>query len=142
MSRNIDKLAGGKESAEILGWSTQQVTEYNKRGKFPKPIQQLACGKIWLVSQIEQYKNARTYGFLDFEGREYLMQDQAEFTGRQLSDWQTEEGFAEFSAPAVDWDGNEYRVFWVLRTLHDNGEEVEDLSDLNWDKINRVEPVY
>lgn len=48
------------EVAQILGWSKQKVSTYRARGVFPKPIQQLSSGPIWLVEQIEQYNKSKS----------------------------------------------------------------------------------
>lgn len=73
------------------------------------------------------------FGKVTFQGKEYTMQNDADFTGRCLLEWQTEEGYAEFSAQAKDDEGNEYRVYWVLQS-----RDVEDLEDLNWNNPERV----
>lgn len=78
------------------------------------------------------------FGTVVFEGKTYILKDQAEATGRQLLDWQTEEGYVHFAAPAIDSEGNEYLVEWVLKTVYDNGEPVEDLGELDWDNVNGV----
>lgn len=57
---NIPKLAGRKEAMEILGWKHKSmIGTYLERGSFPLPIQVLACGPIWTVQQIEEYKASR-----------------------------------------------------------------------------------
>lgn len=58
-ARKIPPLAGLDEASEILGWSKQHIHSYINRGVFPKPIQRLACGPVWLREQIEQYKRDR-----------------------------------------------------------------------------------
>ncbi|WP_342436677.1 hypothetical protein NSS79_25595 [Paenibacillus sp. FSL L8-0436] len=78
------------------------------------------------------------YGTVSFEGTTYTLKNQAEFTGRVLLEWQQEEGFEEFSAPAVDAKGNEGTVYWVLNVRDDNGETLEDLDGLDWDDVDRV----
>lgn len=56
----IPKLAGRKEAMEILGWEHKSmIGTYLKRGQFPLPIQELACGPIWTVQQIEEFKERR-----------------------------------------------------------------------------------
>lgn len=60
VGRVLPPLVGLSEAAEILGWQKQQVTEYMKRGKFPKPLQRLASGPIWTYKQIEDYKDSRS----------------------------------------------------------------------------------
>jgi hypothetical protein len=78
------------------------------------------------------------FGTVDFEGKTYHLLDQADFTGRQLLAWQVEEGYAHFSAPAVDEEGNEYQVEWILKTVYENGEGIEDLSELDWNNVDNV----
>ena len=48
-------LVGSKEAGEILGWDTQRVSNYRRRGSFPVPISELAMGPVWTRSQIEEY---------------------------------------------------------------------------------------
>ncbi|WP_379143694.1 hypothetical protein [Paenibacillus sp. sgz500992] len=82
--------------------------------------------------------NMEDFGTVTFEGTTYNLKAQAEFTGRQLLEWQQEEGFEEFSAPANDADGNEATVYWVLNIKDDNGETLEDLDGLEWESVDRV----
>lgn len=56
MNDIIPPLVGYAEASEILGWDKRRVGLYMKRGKFPQPIQYLACGPIWTRKQIEEYK--------------------------------------------------------------------------------------
>lgn len=78
------------------------------------------------------------FGTVTFEGKDYILLDQAELSGRQLLDWQIAEGYVHFTAPALDQDGNQFQVEWVLKTVHENGEAIEDLGDLEWNKANKV----
>lgn len=78
------------------------------------------------------------FGTVTYEGVTYYLRDQAEPTSRALLDWQHEEGYAHFSAPAVDAEGDEYQVEWVLKTTYDNGKDIEDLGELDWDNVDRV----
>lgn len=48
-------LAGVAEAAEILEWDKRRVITYIDRGHFPKPIQSLAGGRVWLRSDVEDY---------------------------------------------------------------------------------------
>jgi predicted DNA-binding transcriptional regulator AlpA len=52
-------LGGLKEVSEYLGISRQRVTELIYNGVFPKPIALLACGSIWNMADIEEYKKTR-----------------------------------------------------------------------------------
>lgn len=60
-------LMGTTEVANRLGWARQHVRIYTLRAKskefpaggFPQPIAELACGPIWLTSDIEAYAAER-----------------------------------------------------------------------------------
>lgn len=80
----------------------------------------------------------KKFGSLDYDGVTYYLRDQAEPTSRALLDWQREEGYAHFAAPAVDANGKGYQVEWVLKTVNDDGEGIEDLSELNWYNVDKV----
>lgn len=80
----------------------------------------------------------KKFGSVDYDGVTYYLRDQAEPTSRALLDWQREEGYAHFAAPAVDANGKGYQVEWVLKTVNDDGEGIEDLSELNWDNVDKV----
>lgn len=83
-------------------------------------------------------KMENKYGTVTHEGVTYTMLDQPELTGRQILEWKEEEGYAEFSAPAVDSEGNEFEVRWQLRLVDENGDGIEDLSNLDWDDVCEV----
>ena len=51
-------LAGVAEAAEVMGWDKRRVITYIDRGRFPEPIQTLASGRLWLRSDVEQYRDA------------------------------------------------------------------------------------
>ncbi|QHT61714.1 hypothetical protein GXP70_18195 [Paenibacillus lycopersici] len=53
-------VVGLAETAAMLGWSKQQVSEYIKRDKFPEPALRLASGPLWTIEQIEKYRDARS----------------------------------------------------------------------------------
>ncbi|MFD2330076.1 hypothetical protein ACFSR7_12560 [Cohnella sp. GCM10020058] len=74
------------------------------------------------------------FGTVTVDSQEIALSEQADFTNRQLLDWQTEEGYAEFAAKGVDADGNEVRVYWLQKS-----RDIEDLSDLDWSEGERVE---
>jgi hypothetical protein len=48
-------VAGVAEAAEVMGWDKRRVVTYIDRGRFPKPLQALASGRIWLRSEVESY---------------------------------------------------------------------------------------
>lgn len=50
-------FVGLSDAAEIMGWQKQQVTEYRRRGKFPRAIAQISSGPIWGRRQIEDYRD-------------------------------------------------------------------------------------
>jgi hypothetical protein len=54
--RALPPLYGTKEASEALGVSTGNL--YQLAG-LPQPAAQLACGKIWLASEIEAFAKAR-----------------------------------------------------------------------------------
>ncbi|MFD2328819.1 hypothetical protein ACFSR7_06100 [Cohnella sp. GCM10020058] len=74
------------------------------------------------------------FGTVMVNGQEIVLSEQADFTNRQLTDWQMEEGIAEFAANGIDAQGNKVRVFWLQKS-----RDVEDLSDLDWSEGDRVE---
>lgn len=55
----IPKLAGFKEAQEIMGWPKGQLSNYIQRGTFPKPIQKLHSGPVWIEETILEYKRQR-----------------------------------------------------------------------------------
>lgn len=86
--------------------------------------------------------NKSNYGEVEFEGKEYQLTGDADFTGRQLpGDWNMndvqdgEEYQFEMSAPAVGEDGKRYRVYWIFWVA--KGEDWE-LDSLDYDKVDRV----
>jgi hypothetical protein len=48
-------VAGVAEAAEVMGWDKRRVVTYIDRGRFPKPLQALASGRIWLRSEVETF---------------------------------------------------------------------------------------
>lgn len=53
--RAVDQLAGAAEAAEILGVSRQQLHRLARREDFPRPVAELAAGKIWRAKDIERW---------------------------------------------------------------------------------------
>jgi predicted DNA-binding transcriptional regulator AlpA len=50
------ELVGQKEIAEMCGVSQPAVANWRRRySDFPKPHATLACGSIWLKSDIQEY---------------------------------------------------------------------------------------
>ena len=48
-------VAGVAEAAEIMGWDKRRVITYIDRGRFPKPLQSLASGRVWLRQDVERF---------------------------------------------------------------------------------------
>lgn len=85
------------------------------------------------------------YGEVEFEGREYQLTGEADFTNRclpgnwNLNDVQDGEEYQfEMAAPAVDDQGKECKVIWIFWKV--KGEEFE-LDSLEYDKVYSVEEV-
>ena len=56
----LDSLVGVKEAAELVGVQKSNfVRDHANKPDFPAPVTELATGRIWLRSQIEQYLAAR-----------------------------------------------------------------------------------
>lgn len=83
--------------------------------------------KIYYVG--EDSKNGENFGRIEFEGKEYILCEQAEITNRYLS---TEK--FEMSARAKDQEGNEFISYWVFENV-----ENWELDQYDYDNIDRVE---
>src|ERR1051326_1551172 len=56
----IDALIGVKEAAELLGVTKSNfIRDYANKAAFPKPVAELASGRIWVKSKVEAYKRNR-----------------------------------------------------------------------------------
>jgi uncharacterized protein YuzE len=56
----LDALVGVKEAAELVGVQKSNfVRDYANKPDFPRPIVELATGRIWLRSQVEAYAAAK-----------------------------------------------------------------------------------
>ena len=51
----IPLVAGVAEAAQVMAWDKRRVITYVDRGSFPKPIQALASGRIWLRTDVEEF---------------------------------------------------------------------------------------
>jgi prophage regulatory protein len=52
----LDALVGVKEAARLLGVQKSNfVRDYANKPDFPRPVIELATGRIWLRSQVEAY---------------------------------------------------------------------------------------
>jgi hypothetical protein len=87
-------------------------------------------------AQKEDIMSATTdYGTIAYEGMTLTLTEQAELSDRVFpGGWddaeEGEEYFAEYSAPAVDGQGEKYTVYWRFRQI--KGEEGPE-DDLPWD---------
>jgi len=60
---SIDSLVGVKEASEIAGVNRPNfIRDYADKASFPRPVAELATGRIWLRSQVEAYAAAKTRG--------------------------------------------------------------------------------
>lgn len=56
----LDALVGVKEAAAMLGVQRSNfVRDYADKAGFPRPVVELATGRVWLRGQIEAYVRAR-----------------------------------------------------------------------------------
>ncbi len=56
----LNTLVGVREAAALAGVRPSNfVRDYAQRADFPRPVVELASGRIWLRSQIEDYLQAR-----------------------------------------------------------------------------------
>ena len=83
------------------------------------------------------------FGTTQFEGKEYTLISDADFTGRLLDGGYTnyheaengEDYDFEMSAKAKDQEGNEYMVYWIFTC-----DDVErELDSYDYDNAHRVE---
>lgn len=51
----MSELAGLAEVAALLGVSKRTVKNYRDRADFPKPIEELASGPVWLRSDVQAW---------------------------------------------------------------------------------------
>ena len=80
--------------------------------------------------------NASENGEVDFEGKSYALEGQAELSCRLFDGcWSNvdygDEYTAEWSCTAIGEDGQRYEVTWRWQEV--KGEEQEDASNYNWD---------
>ncbi|CAJ1003859.1 helix-turn-helix transcriptional regulator [Brevibacillus aydinogluensis] len=55
MQVNLDDIMGLSEVCEMTGKSKNYIKEYLKRGQFPQPVKELACGPLWLREQVQTW---------------------------------------------------------------------------------------
>lgn len=53
-------LVGVSEAASILGWDRRKVAVYAQRGRLPRPVAELAGGRVWRRADIEGFRAARS----------------------------------------------------------------------------------
>lgn len=87
---------------------------------------------------------AKEFGTVNFNGNEYALTDQADFTNRLLPGGYTNYNDAsdgekydfEMSAGAVDKDENEYTVYWIFENT--KGEDAAELDSFDYSAVDRV----
>jgi hypothetical protein len=86
------------------------------------------------------------YGEVEFEGREYRLTSEADFTSRLLpGPWNLkdvedgEEYQFEMSADAIDDQGKGCKVIWIFWKV--KGEDGWELDSLDYDKVQCVREV-
>lgn len=52
-------IVGLTEAGEMMGVTSARVNQLRRRPDFPEPLEELACGPIWLKAAIEEYDAAR-----------------------------------------------------------------------------------
>ncbi len=56
----FNELVGVKEAASLLGVQRSNfVRDYADKPDFPRPVVELATGRVWLKSQVEEYRRRR-----------------------------------------------------------------------------------
>lgn len=91
------------------------------------------------------YKKASDkFGTVIFDGQEYALTNDADYTGRLLPGGfinyiEAKDGEAydfEMSARSIDKDGNEYTAYWIFSGR--KGEEDPELDSYDYSEANRV----
>jgi predicted DNA-binding transcriptional regulator AlpA len=59
--KKVPHLCGVAEVVGILGIKKQNIGNARKTEGFPEPVQILACGPIWLESDIIEYQEQRVH---------------------------------------------------------------------------------
>lgn len=86
---------------------------------------------------------AQKFGTVEYQDETYTLTQVADYSNRVFPGWfgDAQEGEAyttEFSAKALDDDGNEYQVYWMFDTV--KGEEPADNGNWPWDEVARIVP--
>jgi hypothetical protein len=51
----LSQVVGVAEAAAVMGWDKRRVITYLDRGRFPRPVQALASGRVWLRDDVEAF---------------------------------------------------------------------------------------
>lgn len=78
------------------------------------------------------------FGSVTFEGKLYILTQDADYTNRVFPGWfgdaQDGETYTtEFSAAAIDENGDKCRVFWQFEEIR--GQEREDSEKYDWSNV-------
>ena len=49
------RLVGVAEAARLLGWDKRRVATYVRRGSFPRPVVELAGGRVWALEDVQAF---------------------------------------------------------------------------------------
>ncbi|HEX2030804.1 MAG TPA: class I SAM-dependent methyltransferase [Actinomycetota bacterium] len=49
-------LVGVAEAARLLGWDKRRVATYVRRGSFPRPVAELAGGRVWVLEDVLAFR--------------------------------------------------------------------------------------
>jgi hypothetical protein len=94
---------------------------------------------------IDKYKtSADKFGTVTFDGQEYALNSDADYTSRLLPGSfinyiDADDGEAydfEMSARAIDKDGNEYTAYWIFSGR--KGEDDPEIDSYDYSVANRV----
>lgn len=90
--------------------------------------------------------NESDYGAVVFDGKEYQLTGEADFTGRILPGNMNYHEVAlgekykfEMSAPAIDAEGSTYTIYWIFKGV--KGEDDPELDSYDYDNVDRVEEI-
>lgn len=85
------------------------------------------------------------YGSVTYQGKTYVLLEEADMTNRVLGGIYTDYNDAEdgetydfeMKAKAADESGTECTVYWIFQDI--KGEDGKDLDEFDYDMVNRVE---
>ncbi len=139
---------GTYEGVDQKGAFMAMLRDSGDEGNYGEP--HVGTEADWNISEVNEdartyAENTKKHGEISFEGRSYALIAQAEPTNRIFGNsWDHaadgEEYTAEYSAPAIGEDGEEYVVRWQFTMVR--GQEPEDGADLpcDWTKPSVVIP--